>query len=200
MVTSDETVPIGTLGISMEDIPQGNIGEAYFPSLNKRMRIYAIEYIRKHRDIIIVGANNSAKEHSPVEISYETVTGRWQRVTEQYPLPTTMGTKAILYVTKLVTEAGNTLLVEAPGAGYKIRVHYFSYSNKHTASVDVAMRFGSSGDLKHRHVLAADGGNVNANLTDCCWEGGENEALYAYLAATYANGVIFNVGYTIEEV
>lgn len=195
---SEGKVEIGTIGLSLEDIPVGCMGEAYFPTLGIRTRVYAVEYIRKNRDIIIVGANNAAKEHSPVEISYETVAGIWQRVTETHPLPTTMGSKAVMYKTILATKGGNTEIVK-PSSGKKVRVHYFCYSNRHTTNVDVGMRFGEDGDIQHRALLAPDGGTVNANLTDACWEGGKNETLYAYLSADYSEGVYFTVGYTEED-
>ncbi|MEM1558267.1 MAG: hypothetical protein QXI11_08060 [Thermoproteota archaeon] len=196
-MSEEVKVPIGTIGISLEDIRVGHTGEAYFPSLDVRTRVYAIEYIRKHRDIIIVGANNTAKEHSPVEISYETADGIWQRVTENHPFPVSMGRKPVTYVTVKATAAGNTEIV-TPSNGKKIRVHWYSISNKHTTLADVGMRFSPTGPIKHRYALAPEGGSVSANLTDANWEGGVNETLYAYLAGAYSDGVYFTVGYTEE--
>ena len=202
VMSSSSKIPIGTLGVAMEDIPAGEVGEAYFPTLEKRARVYAVEAIRKYRDIIIVEANNGAKEHSPVEISYETVAGTWQRVTENYPLPVTMGSKAVIWTdTKLITSAGATELIPAPGAGKKIRVHGICFSNKHTTSVDVALSEKTDGtELKFRHVLAADGGNVDLNLTDMCWDLSENTALQFYAQAAYSGGVLVSIGYTVEDV
>jgi len=191
---SEEKVPIGTLGVSLEDIDVGEVGEAYFPDLNLRAQVYAVENIRKYRDIIVVGANNQAKEHSPVELSYETVEHKWQRVTEEYPLPVTMS-KPREHVTVKVTAAGNTEIV-TPSPGKKIRVHYFAYSNKHPFSADIGLRFGDNGKIVHRHVLPGDGGNVNANLTDANLEGGVGETLYAYADDAYSDGVYVTVVYS----
>lgn len=85
----EEKLEIGTEGIALEDIPLGRTGEAYIPKLKKRVRVYAAEAIRKNRDIIIVGANNSATEHTPQELKYETVKLTWERVRETHPLPVT---------------------------------------------------------------------------------------------------------------
>jgi hypothetical protein len=194
---SEEKVEIGTTGIALEHISTGETGEAYFPSLKRRVRVYAVEEIRKNRDIIIVGANNSAQEHTPTELKYETWQQTWERVGEPHPLPVTMGSKAITYKTVKATAAGNTELV-TPSSGKKIRVHWYSLSNKHTITADVGMRFGATGDIKHRYALAAEGGNIIANITDACWEGGIGETLYAYLEDTYSAGVYFNIGYTEE--
>jgi hypothetical protein len=195
-------LPIGTKGLAFEDIDVGKTGEAWFTIEGKleRIEVYAVENIRKFREIQIIALGNRAIEATPTELKFEKVDGTWQRVTETYPLPVSMGRKAITYVTKTCTNSGNTELVAAPGSGYKLRVHYFSYSNAHSSLADVGMRFGDTGDIKHRHALAAEGGNVNANLTDCNWEGGENEALNAYLAAAYSGGVYITVGYTRERV
>jgi hypothetical protein len=195
-------VPIGTLGISLEEIPIGGTGEAYFRELDVRTRVYAVEQIRKNRDIIIIGANNAAKEHSPVEISYETVELTWQRVGEKYPLPVTMGSRAVKWAeSKIITSAGATELIPAPGVGKRLRIHGICFSNKHTLSVDVALSEKTDGsELRFRHILAADGGNVDLNLTDMCWDLSENTALQFYAQAAYSGGVLVSIGYTIEDV
>jgi hypothetical protein len=195
---SEEKVEIGTTGIALEHIDAGETGEAYIPALKKRVRVYAVEEIRKNRDIIIVGANNSAQEHTPTELKYETWQQTWERVGEPHPLPVTMGSRAVTYITVKVTASGNTELVK-PSSGKKIRVHYFAYSNRHTTNVDVGMRFGPDGGIKHRVLLAADGGSFNANLTDAPWEGSVDETLYAYMEDTYSEGVYFTIGYTEEQ-
>jgi len=195
---SEEKVEIGTTGIALEHIDAGETGEAYIPALKKRVRVYAVEEIRKNRDIIIVGANNSAQEHTPTELKYETWQLTWERVGEPHPLPVTMGSRAVTYNTMKVTAGGNTELV-TPSAGKKIRVHYFAYSNRHTTNADVGMRFGPDGEIKHRNLLAADGGSFNANLTDAPWEGSVGETLYAYMEDTYSEGVYFTIGYTEEQ-
>ncbi len=204
------SLPVGLVGISCETIDNKKKGWCWFPvgeydpKLRRvswiRCEVTAIEDIRANRDVIIANDQEGCKEHTPVELSYQSRAGPYQRVTEDYPLPTTMGSKAITYADPVVCTALNyTTLIEAPGSGYRIRVHYFSISNAHAAAVTVGMRFGT-GNVKHRHTLAATGGNVNANLTDCCWEGGNNEALDAWLLAAYAGGVVFNIGYSVEAV
>lgn len=192
-----EKIPIGTGGIALEAIARDTEGDAFFPALNVRAKIYALEDIRKNMDIIVVAANNRAIEHTPQELKYETRAATWQRVTEDFPLPVTAGSRAVTYVTVKATASGNTELV-APTTGKKVRVHWYAISNLHTALADVGMRFGSAGDIKHRYALAAEGGNVTANLLDACWEGAVDETLYAYLAAAYSGGVYFNIGYTEE--
>jgi len=208
---SDEIfIPIkmGMLGMSIDDISHGKQGWVKLPLGGRdatmaggrvwvRVKVTALEDVRANRDIIVANEQGDIKEHTPVELSYEKSEGGYQRVGANYPLPVTAGSKAVIYVSKLCTAIENTELI-AGVSGQNIRVHYFSYSNKHAATVDVAMRFAGAGDLKHRHVLAGDGGNVNANLIDCCWESEEGEALNAYLAAAYAGGVYFNIGYTLE--
>jgi hypothetical protein len=195
---SEEKVEIGTTGIALEHIDAGETGEAYIPALKKRVRVYAVEEIRKNRDIIIVGANNSAQEHTPTELKYETWQQTWERVGEPHPLPVTMGSKSIIYTTVKVTASGNTPLV-TPNAGKKIRVHWYAYSNKDSSLADVGMRFGEDGEIKHRFALAAEGGNVISNLTDANWEGAVSETLYAFMVEPHPAGVYFTIGYTLEE-
>jgi hypothetical protein len=193
------------MGISLEDTEADKIGRALFEKVPgsgvfEEFEVKAIEYVRQNHEVWVVDTENGVTEHTPQEVKYEDALGVPHRVGEDYPLPVSMGRKAVTYVTKTCTASGNTELVAAPGAGYKLRVHYFSYSNLHTTLADVGMRFGGTGDIKHRHALAAEGGNVNANLTDCNWEGSENEALNAYLAAGYSTGIYITVGYTTESV
>jgi len=67
---SEDKVQIGTEGIALEDIPAGGSGDAYFPSLTKRATVNADQNIGKYRWIIIVGANNTAKEYKPYDEGY----------------------------------------------------------------------------------------------------------------------------------
>jgi len=193
---------IRELGIALEDIPAGKSGRAIFRG--EEIEVEAYEYVRSYHEIWCVGYSSGGlplvTEHTPQELKFEEIDGTPRRVTENYPLPVSMGRKPVTYITVICTASGNTELISAPGAGNKIRVHYFGYSNKHSGLAEVGMRFGSNGDIKHRYALAPEGGNICSNLTDCCWDGGENEALYAYLAGSYSGGVIFNIGYTIEKV
>jgi hypothetical protein len=199
---SEEKIPIGTEGIALEAISVDKTGEAYFPTLGKRAKVYALEDIRKNMDIIIVAGNNEAIEHTPEELKYQKIDGTWQRVTESYPLPVTMGRKAVTWTDSVpVTASGATELVAAPGSGRRLRIHGICLSNKHSVSVDVALSEKTDGtQLKFRHVLAADGGNVDLNLTDMCWDLSENTALQYYPQAAYSGGVLVSIGYTIEDV
>lgn len=56
-----------------------------------RVRMQAIEAIREQREIIVCNDQLGIKEHTPVELSYQTTAGPYQRVTEVYPLPVTFG-------------------------------------------------------------------------------------------------------------
>lgn len=210
----EKTIPLrmGMLGMSIDEIPAGAWGFAKLPIGPRdptmwggrewvRIKVRAMEEVRANRDIIVANDQGEIKEHTPVELSYEKATGGYQRVGQSYPLPITMGSKAITHYTKLCTAAGNTELIAAPASGQKIRVHYFSYSNKEAATTaDVAMRFTSTGDLRHRAIIAPAGGNITVNLTDACWEGTDSQPLNAYLSASYTTGIVFNIGYTIEDV
>lgn len=201
-------IVLGMLGWSTEAISQGKWGFCWFPVGPKdekyahgrvwlRVKVLATEVVREKRDVIVADEQNGVKEHTPVELSYEKALGGFQRVTENYPLPVTAGSKAVTHVPLTATAAGNTLIA-TPSIGKKIRVHWYSISNDHNVTATVGMRFGSSGTIKHEYALAADGGNVIANLLDSNWEGAVDESLYAWLSAAYANGVYFNIGYSEE--
>ena len=199
-------LPVGSLGICHTAIANNAWGEAsihYIPPQAKGQwelgtyQIHALENIRENRDIIIVSANNGAIEHTPQELKYMTRAEIWQRVDEDHPLPVTAGSRAIIWVRITATAIGNTTLV-TPTTGTKVRVHYFSISNAHAALADVAMRFAAAGALVHQFALAAQGGLVNANLTDANWEGAINEVLFAFLTAAYAGGVYYTIGYSLE--
>lgn len=210
MSNQDKHAPlkVGMLGLSVDTINQGEWGYVYLPLGPRdatvaggrewvRFKVRALEAIRAERDIIVANAQGDIKEHTPVELSYEKSEGGFQRVTEDFPLPTTAGSKAITYVTVEATASGNTALV-TPTSGKKVRVHYFSYSNKDGVVADVGMRFGSTGDIKHRFVLAASGGSMNANLVDANWEGSIGESLYAYLDEAHTDPIYVTVGYSEE--
>jgi hypothetical protein len=179
MSVEEVKLPIGTLGVALEEIPVGKTGEAYFPERKLRTRIYAVEHIRRYRDIIIIGANNAAKEHSPVEISYETVEHTWQRVTQEYPLPVDGAYALPASVTAMA--AGPTL-VKAPSSGKKLRVKYIEVFNSYTASITVDLRFTITGTAHFKKCLAPQTG-FNANLIGCNWVGGKDEGLYINLSA-----------------
>uniref|UniRef100_A0A6M3J487 Uncharacterized protein n=1 Tax=viral metagenome TaxID=1070528 RepID=A0A6M3J487_9ZZZZ len=204
-------IEIGMMGFSLEDIDQGKKGMCVMPLGVRdstkwggrkwvRIKLGAAEAMRANRDIIIANEQGEAKEHTPVELSYQSVDGPYQRVTELFPLPITGTSRGITWTTSvLIVAAGNTELIPAR-AGYKIRVHGFCFSTKHPTSVDVALRSGDGGELKFRHVVAGDGGNVDMNLIDMCWECGTSKALNYYPQAAYATGVLVSVGYTLVSV
>ena len=202
-------VEIGMMGFSVENISQGKKGFCRLPLGERdstkwggrkyvRIKLTAMENVRANRDIIVANEQGEIKEHTPVELSYEKHTGGYQRAGENYPLPTSMGSKAISYYTAICTAAGNTILI-TPTSGKKLRIHFYAISNSHAIAATIGMRFTDAGDIKHRYTLASSGGNTIANLTDCCWEGAVGQALVAYLSAAYASGVIFTIGYTEED-
>lgn len=203
-------LPIGLVGISLEAITSGTKGWCTFPTgpydeklrriVWKRHLVPAIEDIRTERDVIIATEQEGVKEHTPVELSYQSRAGPYQRVTEDNPLPVTMGSKdsdSITHYTDQITALGNTLLVSAP-SGEKIKVHYYLFSNEHLADTRVGLRFTTTGNIKHQAYLANQGGAVNANLVDVPFEGAENEDLYVNLATAAANGVWVTVAYSTE--
>ena len=191
---------IGQLGYSLDIISLDKHGPCYFDGV--RYDIKAGTDIRKWAEVVVI---TITPEPTIIEtwgifpLSYGLVIGGFQTVAENTPLPITGGSRALTHVSIVATATGNTAIV-TPSPGKKIRVHYFSMSNLHTILADVAMRFDTANstaatNLKQRHGLAADGGNINANLIDANMEGAVDEVLYAYLAAAYANGVYFNVAY-----
>lgn len=191
------------LGIALIATAEGEFGRALFEKepgsgVYYEFEVKAIEYFREHHEVWVVDNDNGITEHTPQELKYEDALGVPHRAGENTPLPVSMGRKAITWVTVIPTTSGNTVIA-TPSSGKKIRVHGYIYSNKHTADVEVGMRFGSAGDVKHRAYLAAQGGNLPVNLTDEVWEGAADETLNAYLVADASNGVIFNVGYTEED-
>ncbi|MCD6148471.1 hypothetical protein J7J18_03805 [bacterium] len=195
---------IRELGVALEDIPAGESGRAIFRETE--IEVEAYEYVREYHEIWCIGYSSGGlplvTEHTPQELKFEEADGTPRRVTENYPLPVSMGRKAVTWTeSKLITSAGATELISAPGEGKKIRVHGICFSNKHTTSVDVALSEKTDGtELKFRHVLAADGGNVDINLTDMCWDLSENTALQFYAQAAYSGGVLVSIGYTVEDV
>jgi hypothetical protein len=204
----EQVVPLheGLIGLSLEEISEGKWGWCKFPIGHKddrfaggriwiRVKVYAIEPIRIERDVMVYNNQKGCKEHTPVEVNYELAAGGYQRVGEDYPFPVTLGSKNITYETVECTAAGNTPLV-TPTSGYTLKIHWYSISNKHAIVADIGMRFGANGTIKHKYGLAPSGGIIAANILDSCWKGAEDEVLYAYLTAAYANGVYFTIGYT----
>lgn len=208
-------LPIGSLGLCYAAIEAGKWGEAYIHYVPEgpwtevgkfppgHYKVHALEDIREFRDIIIIDANNGAIEHTPQEIKYMNRQMKWQNVNLDYPLPVTMGTKAITFTQIVATAAGDTLVITPSVANHRIRVHYFEMSNRHTTVALVGMRFQmlglATGTIMHETALAANGGTMNANLTDTNWEGADGETLYVWLNAAYANGIYFTIGYTEED-
>jgi hypothetical protein len=153
-----------------------------------------MEDVRANRDIIVGNEQGEVKEHTPVELSYEKTAGGYQRVGEDNPLPVTTGSRARAFVTMTVSTIGDTQIL-APQSDHKLVIHYICISSIDVAVADIRFRFGT-GASTHRFGVAANGGTANANLTDCAWEGGIDEALIATLAAALATGVYVTIGYT----
>jgi hypothetical protein len=195
------SLKVGQYGYSLEAISNGKRGEVYVNG--DRVVLKAGADIRKWAEVIII---TIVPEPTVIEtwgvfpLSYELDAGGYQTVGQSTPLPVTMSKAVTFPASKLCTASGNTELIAAPASGQKIRVHYISYSNKQTSAAEVAVRCGASGDIVHRHLLAAQGGNITINLTDANLECDNAEALYAYLYADYSTGVIVTVGYSLEDV
>jgi hypothetical protein len=170
-------LPLGAIGIALEEIRVGRAGEAFFPKENVRTRVTAVEYIRKSREIIIVGANNEAREYTPGEISYETSDGKWQRVTEEFPLPT--GGGAAYPASVRATKAGNTL-IKSPSTGKRLRIKFIYVFNSGAVSRTVFLRFTEKGDAHFQGNIAPQTG-YTLNLTGCNWIGGKGEPFYINL-------------------
>lgn len=198
-VGDKKDLKIGQFGYSLEKIDENEHGPCYFDGI--RYDVKAGADIRRQAEVVLI---TLTPEPTVVEtwgvfpLSYGLRAGGFKTVDENYPLPVTTASKAITHVTIEATASGNTEIV-TPSTGKKIRVHWYSISNKHTTLADIGMRFGASGTIKHKYGLPADGGTGPINLIDANWEGAANEPLYAYLAAAYATGVYFNVGYTEES-
>lgn len=187
---------IGDEGIMLETVDAGKTGKAFFKGYGI-VEVYAREQLRERSHVLIIDGKRGAREGSPEEIKYrDTTTEEFRNVETDTPFPVTHKHNVITSVSFIIVAAGNTLLVAPGAAGNKIRVHYFSYSNRHAAAADVGMRFTATGAITHRFNLAAGGGNVNANLIDAAWEGGANESLFLAAAGAYAGGVLVTVGYT----
>jgi hypothetical protein len=203
---------VGMLGWSAQAISKGKSGKVWFP-VGKidpsfiggrkwvKLRVTALEDVREKRDIIVADEELNVKEHTPVELSYQTTAGPFQRVTETTPLPVTPKNDTATYITITVTAQGATPLVTPSVATKKIRVRYFCYSNAGVLQSDCSLTFdqtGAVGNLRHRAALAPNGGVVNANLI-YAWEGADGQTLYAFLQAANANGVHVTIGYTEED-
>ena len=189
---------IGQFGYSLDIISLDKRGPCYFDGV--RYDVKAGTDIRRWAEIVVI---TLTPEPTVIEtwgvfpLSYGLVAGGFRTVAENNPLPVTAGSKAISFTTITATASGNTIIV-TPSKGKKIRVHWYSISNDHGITATVGMRFREAGTIKHQYALAADGGNVIANLLDSNWEGATEEPLYAWLSAAYANGIYFNVGYSEE--
>jgi len=189
------------MGVALKNIPEGEFGTGLFEKepgsgMYYEFEIKAIEYVREHHEIWIVDSNNGVTEHTPQEIRSETAAGVPYRVTDTAPLPVTMGSKGKIHKSINVTGSDNAEIIAPTDETKKIRVHWYSYSNGHTAKARIGMRFGDSGDIKHRHTLAPDGGNISANLVDANFEGAAGETLYAKADAAYSGGIDVNVCYS----
>lgn len=205
-------LPIGSLGLAQVAIAVDKWGETfihYVPYQQERFppgtyKVHALEDIRANRDVIVVDANNGVIEHTPQELKYLNRLNQWQNLMWLYPLPVTMGTRPITWAPPLIaTAAGTTPIIPAPGTNSRLLVHFVTISNRHPVAVDAAITFdiaGAIANLRLRHSIAPTGGNVPINLTDACLEGAANLMLYAWLAGAAAGGVIFNIGYTVEDV
>jgi len=197
------------MGIALANIEEGKFGWGLFEKPTEigsgqyhEFEIKAIEYVRLRHEIWVVDSNNGVTEHTPQELRSEDVAGIPYRITDEAPLPVTMGKHGVTYIDSvLITAANATELIAAPVSGYKLRIHYVSFSNKHTAVIDAALSEKTDGtELKFRTVLAPEGGNTDKNLTDSNWDLTVVTALQYYPQAAYAGGVVVNIGYSTVKV
>lgn len=202
---SKDFPPIGSDGIALETKAAGEKCQCYFEGYDI-VEVLCREQVREKSHVLIIDGQRGAREGSPEEIKFlVTATGTFFNVTSVNPFPVTMGwpTNRITAPPLIAVAAGTTIIIAAPAANQRIVVHYFSISNAHAVAVDVALTFDAGGavpNLRHRHTLAPAGGNALANLTDCVYQGGAGQGLFAWLAAPYVGGVVFNIVYSIEAV
>jgi len=166
-------IQIGTMGISLEHINVGETGEAYFPDLDLRDVVYAVEEIRKNKEIIIIGAKNSAVEHTPTELKYETLEATWERVCEAHPLPVTIKhTKwAFKEYTAAITRDDFCTNAESPSAdalkptaGKKLIVQDILIFASAASDVTIEGGDGVTYYKLYKCYLAANGGSNVLNL------------------------------------
>lgn len=89
---------VGLMGFSESAVSAGDKGYFWFPvgpidfltgqRIWVRAKVMAYEAIREFRDVVVL-PNFQVKEATPVELSYQTEEGPYQRVKEDFPLPTT---------------------------------------------------------------------------------------------------------------
>lgn len=92
------------------------------------------------------------------------------------------------------TNAGNTEIIAAPGAGSHLKIKTLHVFNSGDAAVAVGLRFTAAGALHYRATLAANTG-YNMNLTHDDWHGGDNENFLVNLSV--AGTVDVTIGYEV---
>lgn len=202
---------IGLLGLSDAAIDSGKQGWCYFPVGKPdpayaggrqwiRVKVRATEAVRTQRDVLVATSSLEVKEHTPVELSYQSDAGPYQRVTEQSPLTVTLASRDdVLWASAELTAIGDTAIV-TPTPSKKVKVVYIGYSNSDTADATVSLKFESGGTERHKTYLVLGGGNWNAILAaGAPFVGAADQVLYGVLAAAVAaNPVYVTIGY-VEE-
>ena len=152
---------VGMLGLSIDIINQGEWGYVYLPLGPRdstvaggrewiRVKVRALESIRAERDIIIANAQGEVKEHTPVELSYQTVEGPYQRVTEAYPLPITEGYKYGDYTAISFTTSETSYVIGTDArAAQSTQLLFQAKSLLLYATQDCLVRFDGSSSLQH---------------------------------------------------
>ncbi|GAI07773.1 unnamed protein product, partial [marine sediment metagenome] len=193
--------PIGSDGIALETKAAGQKCKCYFEGFDI-VTVLCREQIREKSHVLIIDGQRGAREGSPEEIKFYIVTtDTFLNVSTQNPLPVTMGTKIVTWLpTVVVVAAGLTPLLAPTAANLRIRVHYIEVSNAGAVLADVGLVFGTDlANVTQQKALAANGGTVNANLTDCNLLGAPGEVLNAWALGAYAGGVYFTIAYTEER-
>lgn len=207
-----EKPKIGMKGISLQAITQGKRGDVALPvgardstrdggRVWEKIKLTAFESVRENQEIVVCNEQGEIKESAGLELSFRQVSGYYEEIGEETPMPVTNCSKAINHYNQMLTAQGFTELIK-PSEGKKIRVHWYSISNAHGADVRVGMNWDGvdTTTLKHRYYLAAQGGAVAPNILDAAWEGKKDEILYGYLSVACADGVYFNIGYVEVDV
>ena len=189
---------LGMRGISLSNTAQGNFGLGLFlddKGISFEVEVKAIEYFRDNYEIVVIDEYNGVKEVPSPDTRSVAATGIPYAVSDTNPLPVTMSKDGNVRTHTTFDVVADAQVLITPTSGKKLRVTYLSYSNGHTSDVWAGVRFTLTGNVKHKHYLVTQGGNVNANLIDNTLEGGVDEALVAYLSAAAAGIVAFNIAY-----
>lgn len=184
-------IKMGMLGMSLEEIAAGKQGWVKLPLGVRdptswggrewiRVKVTAYETVRATRDIIVANEQGEVKEHTPAEISYEKAEGGYERVGENYPLPTGGGAAEPFY--KQATASGPTEVLTLADKTKQLVIKVLMVFNSGAAAITVYLRDGSTGTARFQATLAANTGYA-LNLTGAHWKLTAGNSLYINLSA-----------------